>query len=368
MADRELTNDDFVSLAEDLDGPVALVLQQKLRPVGEDGIVFPPTYAGGSGSKSPYAIDDLADGTYTVILDSVGSQANRMEALFVRDPEGRRGRPLANLVPQVGIEVTRKLGEAEAPQVISIMEAGHRLGDAIIRSSDLASDAHEAFVALQLRGDASAIARLSPTTLVFGAWDSRDTQAKLPRLVQSTVRGWDVDELHRSAQYELPGNLRSYAEIGAFDEAELDKEAAEAESGKTTKKSERGFVPVPSVNAHGGVHVRGEITRDVTVNLTALRQLGGEEGERLRAYVLGLALGAATADLDPHYRQGCLLTADPDQASGWTLVHRDGRREAVELGHDAALAFAREAAAAFGVGEDRTVPFDAKKAKADAKS
>ena len=54
---------------------------------------------------------------------------------------------------------------------LSILEAGHRLGDAIIRTSksdafDLPRAAKEAFDNF-LRGDATAIAKLAPTSLVF---------------------------------------------------------------------------------------------------------------------------------------------------------------------------------------------------------
>ena len=45
------------------------------------------------------------------------------------------------------------------------------------------------------------MAKIAPTSLVFGVWDSRDTQAKLPRLIASTVRAFDVKRLKRSAQY-----------------------------------------------------------------------------------------------------------------------------------------------------------------------
>ena len=43
---------------------------------------------------------------------------------------------------------------------------GHRLGDAIIRCTELQKEAHDAFTALLDTGDASKIAKLSPTSLV----------------------------------------------------------------------------------------------------------------------------------------------------------------------------------------------------------
>ena len=54
-------------------------------------------------------------------------------------------------------------------------------------------EAQKAFKLFLDTGDASALAKLAPTSLVFGVWDSRDTQAKLPRLVQSVIRAWDVE-------------------------------------------------------------------------------------------------------------------------------------------------------------------------------
>jgi CRISPR-associated protein Csb1 len=103
----------------------------------------------------------------------------------------------------------------------------------------------------------------------------------------------------------------------------------------------------------------------VTVNLVALRQLNGTQGDKLRRYVLGLARVAATQPQDGFLRQGCLLTPDPDAAAGWTLVERTGRRQALALDASIALAYAETAAERFGVGPDRRVAFRKERAKAD---
>ena len=327
-------------------GPVALTLRQTLLSVeGSDAVVFPPTYAG-----IGYNIDTLADGTRVATIDSVGSQANRMEPVFEEES-------YAALVPQVTITYGND-------RSISILRAGHRLGDALIRSTVLAEEANAAFSTFLDTGDAAPIARLAPTSLVFGVWDSRDTQAKLPRIVQSVIRAWDVDDLKRSAQYVPPIN---YAEEGAFSETEQEKAEKEgAKKGTKNPLAQRGFVHVPATGEHGGIVVHGEIRHTVTVNLVALRRLGGDDGLALRRYVLGLALVAATAPLNGFLRQGCLLTPDPDAPASWAAVGRDGMREAVALEADAALAFAQSAAAAFGVRENRSVRFDKTRAKADA--
>jgi hypothetical protein len=75
--------------ADNKDGPVALTRKQKLLPVeGEGGVIFPPTYA-----DIGYNIDTLSDGTKVATIDSVGSQANRMEPIFRRrNPVSRKTR------------------------------------------------------------------------------------------------------------------------------------------------------------------------------------------------------------------------------------------------------------------------------------
>jgi CRISPR-associated protein Csb1 len=291
----KLTEDEIDRWADDRHGPVALHLKQTLLPVeGEGGVIFPPTYA-----DVGYNTDELSDGTTVVTVDSVGSQANRMEPIFKREP-------LANLVPQVEIGYGNDKN-------LSIFEAGHRLGDAVIRSTELQEPAQAAFRLLLDNGDASAIAKLAPNSLVFGVWDSRDTQAKLPRIVQSVVRAWDVTPLRRSAQYNP---ALDYAALEVFSEEDKQKAEGKAES----PLAQRGFVHVPATGALGGVVARGPIVRDITVNLVALRRLDGENGAALRRYILGLSLVAAIEPMDAFLRQGCLLVPDTNVPAQWVLV------------------------------------------------
>lgn len=342
-------DDAFVErCANHQEGPVALTLRQKLLPVeGADSVIFPPTYA-----KIGYNIDTLSDGTKVATVDSVGAQANRMESLFKAETNGAPDNPLAALVPQVMITYGND-------KSISILEAGHRLGDALIRCTELAKGVNEAFRTYLDTGDASAIARLAPTSLVFGVWDSRDTHAKLPRIVQSVIRAWNIDVLSRSAQYNPPVD---YTELEVFSEDEKRKQ----EDNTKSPLAQRGFMHVPATREHGGILVHGEIRRDTTVNLIALRRLGGDDGSVLRRYVLGLALVAVTAPLDSFLRQGCLIAPDPDAADAWVAVGRDGGRDEVALDSRCALALAQEAALKFGVAPPRVVQFDKGLAKKDA--
>lgn len=347
---EKVTHEAMNQWADDPEGPVALSLTQKLVPAeGEGGVVFPPSYAPPrKGERSSYNIDTVSDGTRVATLDSVGAQANRMEPIFATAP-------YSELVPRVEIEYGTE------GRKLSILDAGHRLGDAVVRCSTLGAAARAAFEALQSERDATRLAKLAPTSLVFGAWDSRDTQAKIPRIVQSVIRASDVSELTRAAQYNPALDYTALAVFSAED-----KEKAEGQT--ESPLAQRGFVHVPATGLLGGVLVRGSIERQLTVNLIALRRLEAPaKAAELRRYVLGLALVAATAPFDGFLRQGCLLTPDPSEPAVWVLVARSGDRSPVALSGEAALGYARAAAAAFGVGEGRSAKFDPNLAKEDVK-
>ena len=328
-------------------GPTALVIREPLMPVeGKDGVLFPPTYAASEDGKfkGGYNIDELGNGKNVCLIDSVGSQANRIEPIF-----GHPG--YQELVPQITI----KAGE----KTISLLDAGHRAGDAIVRCSSLQEELQDAFKAV-LRGDCLPLAKIAPTSLVFGAWDSRGTQAKLPRLLASTVRAYDVHRLTRSAQF-VPA--AAYVEEGILQEP-ADKKEKDA-------YAERGFAHVPASAAPGGVIATGGIRRDATLHLAALRLLraAGEQAVEqtlvLQRYILGLALTAFTLPAGGYLRQGCNLVRDPDQAWEFVEVQRDGTRIPLTLTHEQALDYAAETAKAFQVGKNREVPFEVERANKD---
>jgi len=332
------------------DGPAALVIREWLVPVeGPDGVVFPATFAAAedkSKFEGGYNIDKSPDGASNVcLLDSVGSQANRIEPIFLQEK-------YRTLVPQI----TVKAGEKE----VSLLEAGHRAGDALARCSSLQEELQQAFKSVLL-GDSSPLAKIAPTSLVFGVWDSRDTQAKLPRLVSSTIRAFNVRKLTRSAQY-VPAT--EYVKEGLLEEP-ADKTLAGA-------YSERGFVHVPATGSHGGVIADGGIRRDATLSLAALRSQvrAGTDKEKtlaLRRYILGLALTAFTNSTAPtgYLRQGCNLVPDIDKPREFVEVHGDGRRTSCPVTHEQAVEYALAAAKAFGVGQGREVPFDVERARKD---
>lgn len=327
------------------DGPVALVIREHLMPAeGRDGVLFPATFAAGDGFPGGYNINDFGNGQNVCLIDSVGSQANRIEPLFAREP-------YRELIPQIVV----RAGEKQ----INLLEAGHRAGDAIVRCCELQETLREAFKGV-LQGDCTPLAKIAPTSLVFGVWDSRDTQAKLPRLIASTIRAFNVRKLTRSAQY-IPAT--EYVNEGLLEEP-TDKATKDA-------YAERGFIHVPASGSHGGVIAEGGIRRDAVLGLAALRQLhaGNDEQEtlKLRRYILGLALTAFLHSPAGYLRQGCLLVLDPDQPREFVEVAVNGERTPVEFTQEDAFAYARDAAKEFGVGESRTVNFDKERAKKDAK-
>lgn len=329
------------------DGPAALLIREHLMPVeGPDGVLFPATFAAGDGFPGGYNIDTFPDGGNVCLIDSVGSQANRIEPLFMQ-PKYK------HLVPQIVV----KAGERE----VNLLEVGHRAGDAFVRCSPMANELRDAFKAL-LDGDAEPLAKLAPTSLVFGVWDSRDTQAKAPRLLASTIRAFDVKRLTRSAVYIPPID---YAAEEVFSE----EDKAKAEGDPKNPLAKRGFVHNPASGSHGGVIATGGIRRDATVALARLRFLrSGQDPNKtlvLQRYILGLALVAFTAKTSTYLRQGCILVMDPHKQRKFVEIYPTGEEKPAAVTHAVALEYATAAASAFGVGESKIVEFDKQRAKKD---
>lgn len=329
-------------------GPAAVVMLEQLQSVVEgESVIFPPTYApeqSSSSKKSEYAIDALKDGRKVCQVDSVGSQANRMEPIF-------KNEPYCALVPQVTVEVA-------TGHKVNLLDAGHRAADAIVRFSTKKHELAQAFGAW-LGGDASKLAEIAPTSLVFGAWDSRDTQAKAPRIVSSIIRAYDVEMLTRSAQY-IPALDYNREVLG--EDALLSDD----------QKSEFGLSHVPAPKALGGILVHGEIRKEATLNCVVLRSMAAttngmidtDRTLQLRRYILGLALVALTKPMAHNLRQGCLLVGVEDKPAEWKLVYSNGKRETFQLLHQDALEYTKNAAGKFGVTAKIEAQFDPKLLKA----
>ena len=328
----------------DRDKPVAVTLTELLEPSGGAGtVIFPPTYAKGDKSPSPYDIDELRSdippeeaGERAEVnichLDSVGSQANRMEPVFAQ----------TTLVPQAFI-----VGPDRSK--VNLLEVGHRITDGVVGFSALEAEAVQSIEALR-EGNAVKLAKLAPTSLLFGLWDSRRTQFRFPRILSSYINATNVAVLRRSAQFNP-----------AFEPSALGYESGDQiEKNQDDKNplSQVGLRAVPSVDQHGGVRVYGHIMRKTEINLVTLRSLtGSDESEtlKLRRYILGLALVAGRAQSNYNLRQGCLLIAKSKPSA--QLVYPD-KRETFAWEFPEALEYATLAAEEFGVGAGGEYAFE----------
>ncbi len=345
-------------------GPAALVIREQLEPVeGPDGVFFPATFAAEQGNdpdrfRGGYHIDQFPDGTNVCLVDTVGSQGNRIEPIFMAGD-------YAKLVPQVVITAGDKR--------FSILEAGHRSADAIVRCSVLKNDLELAFKEV-LKGNAKPLAQIAPTSLVFGVWDSRGTYAKLPRLVSSTIRAFNVYRHKRHAQYNPVAHFKNEGLLDGIEASDDDL----AEKGYVSQPI--GKQPTGKTDpTHGGVQLmpNGSIRRDATLSLAALRRLAvresngallTEQTQALRHYILGLALVALTAEQDTYLRQGCnLVPTKEGNSRTFKVVHPSGKRDDYTLTPGDAKKYAEAAATAFGVGKNREEPFDKKLAERDIK-
>jgi CRISPR-associated protein Csb1 len=341
------TSPDFTTFDELLkpDGPVMLVGKQSLKvgTIDSDGgsaIVFPPSYAppaktkefDGKGEKkdkkkekdSVYNIDvlDQWDPSKNVcVLDSIPSQANRMEPIFSAPP-------YAGLIPQYRVKFNDGL------PIASITQLGHRIADAAFRGTTLRPTIVAAFRAYK-QGDASQLAQIAPTSLVFGAWDSRGTGEKVPRLINSIIRAFNVTQLKRSAQYSPPIK---------YDQEGLIPDGLEGDP------AEHGLADVPSPHTIGGIQIRGDIRRDFSLNLELLRRLkasSDDETKKLQRYILSLALLAFVATQESTLRQGCQLL--PKEKPKWKQFRADGTESDWSPDGVDFAAFATAAAKDFGV-------------------
>lgn len=329
-------------------GPAALVFQRKLTPVdGKDAWVFPPTFAQSEsadedeeGTGGDYQIDSLPEDPRrnVCVMDSVGSQANRMEPVFKKEP-------YSALVPQVA--VTMKNGDT-----VSILEAGHRAADAALRfSKQLGPRLWDAFESIKKTRDYSKLAKLAPTSLVFGVWDSRATGVKVQRIVRSVIRAYNVTKAKRSATYQAAYDYTTN---------ELIKPEHDKGTGKNNPLSQEGFKFSLATGTHGGVQVAGDIKQEALVNLVALRILTTDIN--LKRYLLGLCLVALSYRDQKCFnlREGCLLRAASKQdfEGDWRVVAFDSSEQTVSITHDAALKYAQAAQLGFPLDSEVKDQFD----------
>lgn len=174
-------------------GAAALRSRTVIQPAGGAGDkVFPPTYAGAVYATEKRRLPGREDPVDCVLLDSVQSQANRLEeALQQAVDEGRL------TIPVIEVDFADNGLLTEVGKVTSL-QAPHRIADAILRDSLLdgkafrQSDEGKRIDAVSL-ANATPLYEMCPTALVLGMWDSTGPKgglgAKFQRAMVSEIVG-----------------------------------------------------------------------------------------------------------------------------------------------------------------------------------
>lgn len=385
-----LTLDRLRSMTRDA---AALRARVRLQPAGGPGDkVFPPTYATDGRAQTKYATEPRRiDGEVRdcVLLDSVASQANRME-LALRDAidEGDLAMPL------VRVDFTQAEGLEDLGH-ITTLDAPHRVADAILRDSTLdgklfrTTELGRSFT--DARPDhATPMYRVCPHALLLGIWDSTGPKggngAKFQRVLVSEIVAIDAETGVKSASRIDPLAVARavpiYKAADSNDGWVADPSKAEQKKGKPVPYGSDGR---PSEANHGNVApsldtLAGGVTFDhavqtVVLSLTGLRQLRFQtaiDGSPLTGSDRKAAQGAARTVLaalglvaiTQGWRAGFHLRSRyalvPESAPALEVVHADGKTEDLALTADEALTLFEAAvqdAAKAGLGWD-TTPVD----------
>jgi CRISPR-associated protein Csb1 len=374
-------------------GSVGLRSRLELEPLGGPGDkVFPPTYNTGDSAETRYAVEERTlpepGGSVTsvsVVLDSVSSQANRLELALL---DAVRSGSLAVPVTSADFAGRGLFGIDR----ISDYEAPHRIFDALLRDS---FDGEDLFrhgltgraITEATSRNASALLHHSPHTLIFGGWDSTGPKggrgAKYERALSSEIVAHGVCRgVKTSSRIDPVGVEVKAGPVYASDDAlgwTLDEDDAVKDKGKPrlyARGSDRSGKP--SVLNHGNVTPSidtkaGGVTAETIVGTTvfsfiqlrrlrfpttvtgdvipadqrvaaegaartalaalglAATVLGYEQGFDLRSRCVLVPRGKLTLDLVG--RSGAVETVDVDSATALDLVAESAdRAAAVQLG------------------------------------
>ena len=255
------------------------------QPVGGLGDkVFPPTYEGGKYATEKRIDPETGEGRQCVLLDSVQSQANRMELALL---EAHR----ANIVALPLIVARFDQDELLKKFVVTSLEAPHRAADALFRDSLLngiifrKSDVGRILDTADVR-NAAGLFGLCPTALVFGLWDSTGPRgglgAKFQRALVSEVIGYDaVTGVKTASRIDPAQIMRGAAILSRRDSESEDAPHWTLEEGSVKLGSGRSPSGRPSEANHGNVtptisdggFTMSSAKQTTTLSLAVLRRL-----------------------------------------------------------------------------------------------
>lgn len=377
----QLTLDD---LQQALKGTAAAFRSRnKLQPAGGEGDkVFPPTYSGAVYATEKRRLPEFEEPVDCVLLDSVQSQANRIEeALQDAVDEGRIQIPVVEVdfsdIPVVepgdGAE-----GLFEPIGRVTSLEAPHRVADAILRDSELDGVAFRETPAGKKIGfanlrNATPLLEICPTALLLGLWDSTGPKGglgtKFQRALVSEIIGVDASYGTKTSSridplairkdaariYETPDRGWTLSPDEAVQEKKKPK--LKGKDGKPSEANHGNIVPSLSDVSRDGVPLAGGVTiayaeQMTVISLPALRRLqfpidgkvsveANLAGRTVLA-ALGLCGAVLAAERGLDLRSRCLLW--PSSPPKWELLHRPGKDTMdFELDGDATVDLLKEA-------------------------
>ena len=361
----------YSTLLNAVKSAAGLRLRLKLQPLyGEGGTIFPCTVAGGKYLLSPRRVPGHAENLPCVIIDSVQSQANRLEDALLEDIHAKR-----IFLPHVETafpedQLQKSVGRGGK---LTCFDAPHRIFDAILRDSVDDAGKHfpltpvgEAVIKASSQ-NATALFDVSPASLLFGSWDSTGISGglgeKYSRCVVSELVGINAVEGVRAGTRVDPLNAAS--EVFTSVDAEAKdaiwqdlKKRASAKKKTITKSSEinHGSIifPKKGENLHGGVTV-DYVQQATTISLAALRQLRfpvkgkdtAETSAAAQAVLAAIALHGAALNTERGWflRSRCDLTLADGESVAWEVLGLDGTAKQT-LNSDATRKLLQEAIAA----------------------
>jgi len=330
--------------------------RRRLSPAGGDGDkVFPPTFAGAVYAIESRHVAGRAAPVQCVLLDSVQSQANRMELALQESVDGGNLKMPLLVVdfsksdPTEDIEDDEKAGRLiDAIGKITSLQVPHRLADAILRDSEIGgkpfrkSDKGKALNQVSF-ANATPILELCPTALVFGMWDSTGPKGGLgPKFERAMVSeivgiGAEIGDLRRGVRRD-PLGARAAVKVLKKADSSWTVADAKAKGAVAPSKVNHSSVIFPEQrdkkteeNQYDGVTIE-YAEQTTTLSLICLRRLrfpidGASKPEAdvaARTLLTALGLCAATLAFESGIglRSRCLLW--PDGPMSWELLDRPG--------------------------------------------
>lgn len=285
------------NLAEAVRGGIAAFrVTDRLQPAGgPNDKLFPPTYATGDRSLK-YAVEQRrVDGQEVpcVLVDSVASQANRMEEALSRAWEEERAH-----FPMIRIDFSDRK-DIEDLDHISTLEAPHRVYDALLRDSvsedgTLFRDTALGKAVTEASPKAAtALFDACPTVLVFGGWDSTGPRGglgtKVQRALVSELVAINATTGKKTASRLDPAGIQANVDVfhrkddrseWTIDEAEAEKKkgkpvpfSRKAGEGKGKPSAINHSNVAPTIDEYAGGVTCDYVLQTAVLSLPALRRL-----------------------------------------------------------------------------------------------